>query len=40
MITDDFIREAWGEYGMRIGTFVFFGDPDLLQRLREVIIDH
>jgi len=40
VITDDFIREAWGEYGMRIGTFVFFGDPDLLQRLREVIIDH
>jgi len=24
---------SWGEYGMRIGRFYFFGDPDLLQRI-------
>ena len=33
-IEDDFIHEHWGQYGMRIGQLVFFGDPDLLQRIR------
>lgn len=35
---DEFIRENWGKYGMRIGPFVLFGDPELLQRLRDVIL--
>jgi len=39
-IPDEFIRDSWGEYGMRIGRFVFFGDPDLLQRIREAIFDY
>jgi hypothetical protein len=39
-ILDDFIHDNWGEYGMRIGTFVFFGDPVLLQRIRaEIPVD-
>jgi hypothetical protein len=27
----------WGEYGMQVGPFVFFGDPDLLGRIRRAI---
>ncbi|HTU89406.1 MAG TPA: hypothetical protein VMF69_04855 [Gemmataceae bacterium] len=38
VIMDDFI-EVWGPYGMRAGPFVLFGDPNLLQRIREVILD-
>jgi hypothetical protein len=26
--------ESWGEYALAIGPFVFFGDPELLARLR------
>jgi hypothetical protein len=29
--------QRWGAYGMRIGPFVFFGDPDLLGRIRRAI---
>jgi hypothetical protein len=36
-ILDDFIHDHWGEYGMRIGPFVFFGDLELLQRIRAEI---
>jgi hypothetical protein len=39
-ITDEFIHDNWGEYGMRIGRFVFFDDPDLLQRIRDALLDH
>jgi hypothetical protein len=39
-ILADFIRDNWGEYGMRIGPFVFFGDPELLQRIRKEIHDY
>ena len=35
MIPDEFIRDNWGEYALRIGPFLLFGDPDLLQRIRE-----
>lgn len=28
---------TWGEYGMWIGPFLFFGDPELLQRIRTLI---
>jgi hypothetical protein len=34
VMEDEFIAEHWGPYGMRIGRLVFFGDPDLLQRIR------
>ena len=37
-IPDDFIRDNWGEFGTRIGPFVLFGDPVVLQRIREVIL--
>ena len=30
--------QSWGEYGMRIGRLVFFGDPDLLQRIYTAIL--
>lgn len=29
--------QRWGEYGLRIGPFVFFGDPALLDRIRQAI---
>jgi hypothetical protein len=29
--------QRWGEYAMRIGPFVFFGDPPLLGRIRQAI---
>jgi hypothetical protein len=28
---------TWGEYGMWIGPFLFFGDPALLQRIRALV---
>jgi hypothetical protein len=37
-IEDEFIAEHWGQYGMRIGKLVFFGDPDLLQHIRAAIL--
>jgi hypothetical protein len=37
-MTDDFIHDNWGECGMRIGPFLLFGDPDLLQRIGAVIL--
>jgi hypothetical protein len=37
---DEFIRNNWGCYGMRVGPFVLFGDPDLLQRIRHVMLDY
>jgi hypothetical protein len=27
----------WGEHGMRLGPFVFFGDPALLRRIRQAL---
>jgi hypothetical protein len=29
--------QRWGDYGMRAGPFVLFGDPDLLGRIRRAI---
>jgi hypothetical protein len=29
--------ERWGEYGMQLGLFVFFGDPALLRRIRQTV---
>jgi hypothetical protein len=29
--------QRWGEHGMRIGPFVFFGDPALLGRIRQAL---
>jgi hypothetical protein len=31
--------ERWGEYGMRIGPFLFFGDPVLLRRIAQVLLE-
>lgn len=39
VILDEFIEENWGEYGMRVGPFVLFGDPDLLQVIRKMIVE-
>jgi hypothetical protein len=36
-IPDDFIRDKWGVYGTRVGPFVLFGDPEVLQRIRPAI---
>jgi hypothetical protein len=27
----------WGEHGLRLGPFVFFGDPALLRRIRQAL---
>lgn len=32
--------QTWGEHGLQIGPYVFFGDPDLLQRIRKVILEN
>jgi hypothetical protein len=29
--------ERWGEYGLRIGPFLFFGDPALLRRIDQAL---
>jgi hypothetical protein len=29
--------QGWGEYGIRLGPFVLFGDPALLGRIRQAI---
>jgi hypothetical protein len=29
--------ERWGEYGLQLGPFVFFGDPALLRRIRQAL---
>jgi hypothetical protein len=29
--------ERWGEYGLRLGPFVFFGDPALLWQIRQAL---
>lgn len=34
------IIQGWGEYSMRIGPLLFFGDPVLLQRLHKLIFEH
>jgi hypothetical protein len=39
IILGDLIR-FWGKCGMRIGPFVFFGDPELLQRIRNEVPDY
>jgi hypothetical protein len=39
-VEDEFIRNNWGECAMRIGPFVLFGDPDLLQRIRDEVFDY
>jgi hypothetical protein len=30
--------QIWGEHGLQIGPYVFFGDPNLLQRIYKVIL--
>jgi hypothetical protein len=35
--TPDAELERWGEYGMRLGPFVLFGDPALLRRIRQAL---
>jgi hypothetical protein len=41
---DNYISEGeiqtWGEHGMRIGPFLFFGHPHLLQRIDQIIRNH
>jgi hypothetical protein len=32
--------QEWGEHGMQIGPFLFFGDPDLLRRIEQIIRAH
>lgn len=36
-ITEEELR-TWGKHGMQIGSLLFFGDPELLERLRTVIL--
>jgi hypothetical protein len=35
---EEHVLQSWGQHGMQIGPLLFFGDPSLLQRIREVII--
>jgi hypothetical protein len=32
--------QMWGEHTMRIGPFLFFGDPHLLRRIDQIIRNH
>jgi hypothetical protein len=32
------LLEGWGEHGLGVGPFVLFGDPDLLERIREAVL--
>jgi hypothetical protein len=32
------VVEGWGENGMRLGKLLFFGDPDLLARIRKALV--
>jgi hypothetical protein len=32
--------QEWGEHAMQIGPFLFFGDPDLLRRIDQIIRNH
>jgi hypothetical protein len=34
---DDAELERWGEHGMLLGPFVFFGDPALLRQIRQTL---
>jgi hypothetical protein len=34
---DEDALNNWGEYGLRLGPFVFFGDPALLRRIRQAL---
>jgi hypothetical protein len=34
---DDAELERWGEHGMVMGPFLFFGDPALLRRIRQAL---
>jgi hypothetical protein len=36
-VVDDAELERWGELGMQLGPFVFFGDPALLHRIRQAL---
>lgn len=36
----DYKLQTWGEHGMRIGSLLFFGDPQLLRRIHKTIFDH
>lgn len=40
VICDEFIRDNWGECGMRVGSIVYFGDPELLERIRAEVIEN
>lgn len=31
--------QSWGDYGMRIGPLLFFGDPHLLRRIHTLILE-
>ena len=33
------VVEGWGDCGLRVGPFVFFGDPALLARIRTLLED-
>ncbi len=33
------LADQWGEFAWSVGPFLFFGDPDLLSRVRAVLLD-
>ena len=33
------LEEQWGDYGWSAGPFLFYGDPELLARVRAVLLD-
>jgi hypothetical protein len=39
-LIDEFVFQDWGDHGMRIEPFLFFGDPDLLRRINQIIRNH
>jgi hypothetical protein len=39
-IMQPLLPDLWGEFHMQVGPFLLFGDPPLLQRIRQVILDH
>lgn len=38
-IIEDHEIQTWGEHGKQIGPLLYFGDPDLLQRIEEAIFN-
>jgi hypothetical protein len=39
-VIDEAVFQGWGDHGLRLEPFLFFGDPDLLRRIDQIIRNH